>query len=147
MELKEIFRHEERRLYPEAADLQRRYVRLRHRFEQFVRCFLPGELRDFPIDGVEFSPEPDKPLLVARFCGKKYRFCFDMIDQGARGQVRCLVSSSNDEEDSEPEELGRFTFNGDGITNITPPPEGDPLPIHEGGAPFGIIVSFLIAAF
>ncbi len=148
MELNEIFRHEEGRLYQEAADLQRRYVRLRTRFQQFVRCFPPAERNRFAADGAEFVAEPDKPLLVVRFCGKEYRFCFDMIEQGARGQVTCLISSSNDGEDKEPKELGRFTFNGEGVTNIVPPGgrDRDPLLIHEGGAARGIVASFLIAA-
>lgn len=148
MELKDIFRHEERRLYPEVADLQARYNRLRRRFEQFVSFFLPApEERGFFPPEVQFLPDPAKLLLTVRFCGKEFRFCFDMVKE--RGQVRCLVSSPNDAEDEQPEELGRFTFNGEGITDIVPPGprDADPIAIHEGRAAYGIVASFLIAAF
>ena len=59
-----------------------------------------------------------------------------------------MVSSPNDV-DKEPQELGRFAFNGQGITNISPPGANgsDPLLIHEGGCAYGIVGSFLAAAF
>lgn len=143
MELSDIFRHEDRRLYPEVANLQARYDRLRGRFEQFVRCF-PPERGKFP-EGGEFLPDTDLPLLTVRFCGKEFRFCFDMVKE--QGQVRCLISSPNEEE--EAEELSRFTFNREGITNIIPSGsrDADPLVIHEAPCAYGIVASFLVAPF
>jgi len=144
MELKDIFHHEERKLFPEVATLQARYIRLRGQFEQFVRFFPPAR-GAFP-DAVEFVPEPEKPLLTVRFCGKEFRFCFDMVKE--QGQVRCLISSPNEKEE-DPAELGKFTFNGQGLTNIIPAGsrDADPLVIHEAPCAFGIVASFLAAAF
>ncbi len=149
MELKEIFNHEERRLYPEVADLAARYAKLRDRFARFVACF-PPEAGHFPKE-MEFEADAKKPLLTVRYCGKEFRFCFDMV--GHQGQVRCLVSSSNeadeDSEEEEPLELGKFTFNGQGQTNIVPAGsrDGDVLDIDETRPAYGIVASFLVAAF
>ncbi|MEW5864105.1 MAG: hypothetical protein AB1773_11015 [Pseudomonadota bacterium] len=144
MELKDIFRYEERRLYPTMMGLRRCYDQLRNRFEEFVRCFPPqaGTLHDV----AEFVGEPDKPLLTARFCGKEFRFRFDMAQGGNRGQVRCLVFSPG-EPDAKEQELGRFTFNGEGITDIVPPgPNADPLPMNQQIPAYCIAGSFLTAA-
>lgn len=144
MELKDIFRYEERQLYPELANLQRRYLQLRGRFAAFVDSFPPPRGR-FPAE-VEFVPDVNQPLLTVRFCGKELWFRFDMVEGGACGQVRCLLPPL--EGKKEPEELGRFTFNGEGITNITPPGKNaDPLVIYVSESAHGIVASFLSAAY
>ena len=147
MDLKDIYLNEGRELYDPLADRHARYESLRNRFMQFVRFFPPPEGgRPFPA-GVEFVPEPDKPLLTVRFCGKELRFCFDMV--GEQGQVRCLVASPNDV-DEEPKELSRFTFNGQGLTNIPPPAgarDADPLIIDSRRTACNIVANFLMVAF
>lgn len=146
MELGEIFRYEERKLYPEVQSVHGRYVQLKRRFEAFVRFFPPDD-RDFFPEGVEFRPEPDRPRLVVLFCGREFRFCFEMVDR--QGLVQCFLKSQNDRDDQDPRELGRFTFNGEGITDIVPPGErgADPIAIHQGRAAYGIVASFLVAPF
>lgn len=143
MELKDIFRNERRRVFHELADLQARYLQLRERFAEFVRVF-PPQAGAFPPEA-EFDPDPEKPLLDVRFCGKELRFRFDIVERGARGQVRCLLPFPDPKK--EPEELGRFTFNGEGIADIPRAKDADPFAINVSASAYLIVASFLAAAF
>lgn len=146
MDLKEIFKHEEGQLYPTIAKLDQRFHKLRDLFKQFVGHFPPGP-GAFPTS-VEFEPEPDKPLLTVRWCGKELRFRFDMKNRA--GRVRCLVSLPDeaDEEEGDWEELGSFTFDGEAKTDITPPGphDADPLMLNEAAVAYAVVGSFLVAA-
>lgn len=143
MDLKDIFQNERRRVFHELADLQARYLQLRGKFAEFVRLF-PPQAGAFPPE-VEFLPDPEKPLLTVRFCGKELRFCFDIVEGGASGRVRCLLPPP--EGKKEPEELGRFTFNGEGRADIPRAKESDPFQINIAASAYLIVASFLAATF
>lgn len=139
MDLKAIFKYDERRLYHELSDTQRRYSTLKHRFGLFLKHFPPNE----GFKGVEFSSEDTQ--LLATFCGKRFVFKFDMQDH--QGIVRCLITDEDNDDEEDLEELGRFSFNGEGVTNIAPPGgrDADPISVHEGRGALGIVASFLLA--
>lgn len=146
MELNEIFQYEDTQLYHKAAKLDQRFHQLHDLFVKFVGHF-PPNAGWFP-ESVEFLPETEnEPRLTVRWCGKELCFRFEMAAEA--GRVRCLVSlpPEGDEGETEWEELGSLTFNGQGETNVTPPgPHTDPLVIHAKESAYAIVASFLVAA-
>jgi hypothetical protein len=149
--LEKIFRYPDHELSKAASDLQSEFKKLKDRFERFVTNLGPTSNPQFWTDCVKV--ESDEQRVDVSFCGRTFRFVFDVIrDQGRTlGQVTCFTIPRNEPaaaiKQADMRTIGQFTFTTDGATNINPPPAGAPLKIDDESASIPIVLSFMLAGF
>lgn len=159
MERKEIFRQmfsSKESHYQAAIQLQREYARLKIVFEQFAKHLEecggdPQFLNE--IVKVDATALNQQLVTLAVFGGNELRLCFDVIRQGRQfgGQITCYFVPAHQRAQQDlqvrPEEIGQWTFHGDGNTNINLGDSGDVLDMTEPKHAVAIAVVLIIAAY
>jgi len=159
MERKEVFQQlfaGKESHYRTAVHLQQEYARLKNVFEQFAKHLeeCGGDPQFFhEIAKVDATALNQQLVTLAVFGGNELRLCFDVIRQETEvsGQITCYFVRAHQRAQRDlqvrPEEIGRWTFRGNGDTNINPGGSGDVLDMREPKHAVAIAVVLIIAAY
>ncbi len=159
MEHKEIFQQmfsSKQSHYQVAIHLQREYARLKNVFEQFAKHLeeCGGDPQFFnEIVKVDATALNQQLVTLSVFGRNELRLCFDVVRQGEEcsGQITCYFVPAHQRAQRDlqvrPEEIGQWTFRGDGNTNIHLGDSGDVLDMTEPKHAVAIAVVLIIAAY
>lgn len=120
-------------LYQRMTHVSQRYDMLKGLFDAFEQLASTGLVaNDCPVKGLAFESQPQDNLFRVRFAGRVIQFAFSAFvnEQGSwLGKVTCHLYAPIAEEVIE--DVGSFTFNGQGYSSLKLPGDGDDIRISD----------------
>ena len=121
--------------------IKERYGRLQNLFNEFCAQIINLQKEDARLDLLEV--EQSGNILSITFLDRKIvaKFSSSVDDNGGqKGYISCLLLSPTD--DDKPKLIEKFSFNGQGNTNIETNNENDPYVINDRSDAIGIILNW-----
>lgn len=120
-------------IYEHMSGVSQRYSKLKSLFQDFSKLAeaVLSE-KNCPVKNVEFFPDLENDRIYVRFSGRDVLFSFaaDLAVTGSgRGIVKCKLVDSTKK--IIRADVCTFSFNGQGDTELSLPPDGDIIAVHE----------------
>lgn len=132
-------------IYRHLTQISQRHDKLKKLFEEFG-TLAKSHLEDksCPVQNVIFDEDYSNDRFYVRFAGKCVRFAFSS-DLASKGSGRAFVMCNLVDPVTKAvgTAVGKFSFNGQGNTELKLPPDGDEITVNAQGGPGYLVLHML----